>query len=120
MTQIATLRRFGFSAIDSLEKNIVPESIFSYVLAVQVSNIENVPMDMISFILPEHDYIFYKHVGPMKDYPKSLNEVFMYNLEEHNLEMDILPSFNIFPSDIHDDDFLNVEMLFPVSAIDKN
>lgn len=109
---------YGFSGIDSLGENIVPNSIFSFVFAIQVSNIENVPKDMISFILPRHEYIFYKHVGNMKDYQKSLNEVFMYDLKEKNYEMDILPSFQIFPSDIYDKgEDLEVEMYFPVSRI---
>lgn len=111
---------YGFSGIDSLGKDIVPDSIFSFVFAVQVSNIEKVPYDMISFVLPQHDYLFYKHVGSMKDYQKSFDEAFMYNLEEKNYEMDILPSFQIFSSGIRDNDGdLEVEMYFPVSRTKK-
>jgi|GEM_PF-729205 len=109
---------YGFSGLDSLGKDIVPDSVFSFVFAMQVSNIEKVPYDMISFVLPQHDYLFYKHIGDMKDYQKSLDEVFMYNIEEKNYEMDILPSFQIFPSDIKDNDKnLEVEMYFPVSSL---
>lgn len=111
---------YSISGIDSLGKDIVPDSIFSFVFAVQVSNIEKVPCDMISFVLPQHDYLFYKHIGDMNDYQNSLNEAFMYNLEEKNYEMDILPSFQIFPSDIRDnDESLEVEMYFPVSSTKK-
>ncbi|WP_234122939.1 MerR family transcriptional regulator [Clostridium hydrogenum] len=111
---------YGFSGIDSLGKDIVPDSVFSFVFAMQVSNIEKVPCDMISFVLPQHDYLFYKHIGDMKNYQKSLDEAFMYNIEEKNYEMDILPSFQIFSSDISDnDENLEVEMYFPVSKIKK-
>jgi DNA-binding transcriptional MerR regulator/predicted transcriptional regulator YdeE len=109
---------YQFSGIDSLEKNIVPDSVFSFVFAVQVLSIENVPKDMISFTVPAHDYIFYKHVGNMKDYQKSLNQIFMYDLKANNYEMDILPSFEIFPSDIDEnDDELEVEIHFPISRL---
>lgn len=111
---------YGFSGIDSLGKDIVPDSIFSYVFAMQVSNIARVPHDMISFVLPQHDYLFYKHIGDMKNYQKSLDEAFMYNIEEKNYEMDILPSFQVFPSDIFDnDENLEVEMYFPVSRTEN-
>lgn len=113
-------RIYGFAGVDSLGKDIVPDSIFSFVFAVQVSNIEKVPHDMISFVLPQHEYLFYKHIGDMKNYQKSFDEVFMYKLEEKNYEMDILPSFQIFPSDIRDnDENLEVEMYFPVSKTKK-
>lgn len=113
-------RIYGFAGVDSLGKDIVPDSIFSFVFAVQVSNIEKVTHDMISFVLPQHEYLFYKHIGDMKNYQKSFDEVFMYKLEEKNYEMDILPSFQIFPSDIRDnDENLEVEMYFPVSKTKK-
>lgn len=109
-------KTYGFSGIDSLGKDIVPDSVFSFAFAMQVSDIEKVPCDMISFVLPQHEYLFYKHIGDMKNYQKSLDESFMYKIEEKNYEMDILPSFQVFPSDIKDnDENLEVEMYFPVS-----
>lgn len=109
---------YQFSGLDSLGNNIVPDSFFSFVFAVQVSSIENVPKDMISFTLPEHDYIFYKHVGNMVDYQNSLNQIFMYDLKANNYEMDILPSFEMFYLDKCDnDDSLEIDIHFPVSKI---
>lgn len=115
---VAKNKIYGFAGVDSLGKDIVPQSIFSFVFAVQVSNIEDVPNDMISFTMPQHEYIFYKHVGSMNDLQRSINEVFMYDLKGNNYEMDLLPSFDIFPFDISDnDEFSEVEIYFPVSRI---
>ncbi|QAA32873.1 MerR family transcriptional regulator [Clostridium manihotivorum] len=109
---------YQFSGIDSLGKNLVPDSIFSFVFAVQVSSLESVPENMIGFTLPEHDYIFYKHIGTMEDYQKSLNQVFMYDLNANNYEMDMFPSFEIFSSYICEkEDELEVDIFFPVSSI---
>lgn len=88
---------YGIAGIDSLYEDWDNKgSIFSYILAVQVNKIEEIPAGMISVTIPKHKYLKCTYEGPIENYQKLLNYIFLKYIGEKHLEVDSFPIIDSF------------------------
>lgn len=93
-------RIYGIAGIDSLYKDWNNNnSVFSYILAVQVNEFEETPEGMVSIAIPKHKYLKCTYEGSVEKYQKVLNYIFLKYIGENSLEVDSFPIIDSFCRD---------------------
>ncbi len=106
---------YGIAGVDSIYKDWNKNNnVFSYVLAVEVESIEQVPEGMLSVIIPEHEYLKCRYEGSIYNYYKLINYMFLQCLEEKKLEVDSFPNIDIFNNSPKLNDEFQVHMWIPI------
>ncbi|MBB2147175.1 GyrI-like domain-containing protein [Pedobacter sp. LMG 31464] len=103
---------YSIQVFDNNYNQFDPQSIFEKWAAIEVTGFEDVPTDMVSFILPAGKYAVFLHKGSANEGYKTFQYIFGVWLPNSGYELDNRPHFEILGEKYKNNDPSSEEEVF--------